>query len=437
MVVLDYLTLLFSLELCHLIYEFTVVGVFPQESFFLWFCFLAFIFAVQFIILYIFDLYNDHKRFSEFFKTHFFPLQACNLAIFTLVAVFCYWTKFSLGRDVILTACFIQGVLLVCNRLLATQVFSEKYLALVKPKPTIILNKGPLGELLSKEQAFLKTHYLLENDLPEENFIQSILELGVQTVVVDSTGQEKLKDKQIDDLIELKFKGLQVIDAASLFERLTNRLPLLHLTGKWLLNTQIFSDVRDQIVLRAKRLFDLALVILSLPVVLPLLAVASLLIKLTSKGPIIYSQSRVGLGGKVFTIYKLRSMVHSSDESLKWTTENDSRITPLGKLLRSLRIDELPQLFNIWMGDMSLIGPRPERPEYVNNLRKEIPYYDLRHSVRPGVTGWAQVNQPLASPNESLEKLEFDLFYIRNLSLWLEIDIILKTIRVVLLRRGL
>lgn len=180
-----------------------------------------------------------------------------------------------------------------------------------------------------------------------------------------------------------------------------------------------------------KRIVDIIISLLALPFALPLIFIGGVLMAITTKGPIIFTQKRVGLLGKPFTIFKLRTMVHSKEGYLNHTTENDSRITKIGNLLRKTKIDELPQLFNVLSGEMSIIGPRPERVDIVERINQQHKHYQLRHLVKPGITGWAQVNKPTATPEQNLEKLEYDLYYINNYSIKLDVKILAKTVGVV------
>ena len=183
--------------------------------------------------------------------------------------------------------------------------------------------------------------------------------------------------------------------------------------------------------LLVKRTMDIVICILLLPVAIPLMLIGIVAIYITSTGPAIFTQKRVGLDGRIFTIFKIRTMTHCSSGYLDHTVANDCRITRIGSILRKTKIDELPQLFNVLIGDMSIIGPRPERAEIVEKFSKQSDYYQLRHNIRPGITGWAQVNNPVATPEENLEKLEYDLYYINNYSLKLEVQILMKTVGVV------
>ena len=177
---------------------------------------------------------------------------------------------------------------------------------------------------------------------------------------------------------------------------------------------------------------DILISLLILPFALGFTLIGMLLMKLTSKGPVLFMQKRVGKNGKVFTLYKIRTMTHSLKGYDQYTVKNDERVTPIGKFLRLTKIDELPQLLNIIKGDMSLIGPRPEKDDIVEELVKKNPYYHLRHTIRPGISGWAQVNNPTATPDKNLEKLEYDLYYIKNLSIFLDFRVLYRTAKVVL-----
>jgi lipopolysaccharide/colanic/teichoic acid biosynthesis glycosyltransferase len=199
--------------------------------------------------------------------------------------------------------------------------------------------------------------------------------------------------------------------------------------------TNGFGLLHEPVHGRIKRLFDLILSSILLIISIPLMLLTGILILVVGRpGSLIYKQRRTGRNGNVFTLYKLRTMyLNAEDGGAQWASKNDNRIIPFGHFIRRFRIDELPQLFNIITGEMSFIGPRPERPEFIVNLEKNIPFYTLRHLVKPGLTGWAQVCYPYgASIDDAREKLEYDLYYIKNQSIWLDLVIVLRTIRVVL-----
>jgi exopolysaccharide biosynthesis polyprenyl glycosylphosphotransferase len=204
----------------------------------------------------------------------------------------------------------------------------------------------------------------------------------------------------------------------------------------------IFSEGFKRSRLRAavKRISDVTCAGLGLSVGAPLFALTALAVRVSSPGPILYRQARVGENGRTFQILKFRSMCQDAETAsgAVWATQNDPRITSIGVFLRKSRLDELPQLWNIFRGDMSFVGPRPERPEFVRKLTEHIPYYGQRHVVRPGLTGWAQVKYPYGSTMEdALEKLQYELFYIKHMSIGLDLFIMLKTIKTVVLRKGL
>ncbi len=180
-----------------------------------------------------------------------------------------------------------------------------------------------------------------------------------------------------------------------------------------------------------KRIMDIGICLVALPIALPLIVFGCIAMFFNSRGPIIFKQKRVGLNGASFTMYKIRTMVHCNNGYLDHTVKDDARITSIGNILRKSKIDELPQLINVLKGDMSIIGPRPERLDIVEYFSKQNEYYAHRHSVKPGITGWAQVHKPMATPAENLEKLEYDLYYINNHSLKLDVEILARTIGVV------
>ncbi|BAY12880.1 sugar transferase [Calothrix sp. NIES-2098] len=245
-------------------------------------------------------------------------------------------------------------------------------------------------------------------------------------------------DTQVQQLMQLRLQGIPTYRLPDICETLWYKLPSSLLEDSWLAFSAGFNLVPGGISLKVKRLVDLILAGLLLIFLFPLMLLAIVAIKLDSPGSVFYSQVRTGLYGKPFRVYKFRSMYQDAEKrGAQWASQRDPRITRVGYWLRVLRIDELPQIFNVLRGDMSLIGPRPERPEFDVKLKEAIPYYELRYLVKPGITGWAQVLYPYgASVEDAYEKLAYDLYYIKNYSLWLDIAIAFKTVRVVLLGKG-
>jgi sugar transferase (PEP-CTERM system associated) len=259
---------------------------------------------------------------------------------------------------------------------------------------------------------------------------------GVDRVVVSlADARGKLP---MDKLLELRLDGVNFDHLASVYEEYTGKIAVENLRPSWLVFSPGFRKTHS--LTAAKRALDILVAGLALVVTLPLLLLLFVLVKLTSAGPALYHQRRVGLHGRIFTVHKFRSMRQDAEAATGpvWAAKaGDPRVTPIGGLLRRLRFDELPQLWNILAGDMSVVGPRPERPEFVSELTREIPFYGQRHIVRPGLTGWAQVRYTYgASTEDALQKLQHDLFYIKNLSIALDLFIMLSTIKTVVLRRG-
>jgi sugar transferase (PEP-CTERM system associated) len=239
------------------------------------------------------------------------------------------------------------------------------------------------------------------------------------------------------DLLEARLRGIPVEDWATFYEKQTGKVHVTGLRPSWL----IFSDgfVKTSLTATVKRVGDIVLSIGMLLVALPVMALVAVLVKLDSRGPVLFRQERVGQNGRIFTLNKFRSMRTDAERAsgAVWATTNDPRVTRVGRFLRRSRLDELPQLFNVLAGNMSFVGPRPERPEFVRLLQRDIPFYMGRLAVKPGITGWAQVrHQYAASVEDTLEKLQYDLYYIKNLSPFLDLVVLLHTIQVVLFARG-
>ena len=241
----------------------------------------------------------------------------------------------------------------------------------------------------------------------------------------------------MQDLLQCRLKGIKVTELATFFEREHRQLLLESLNPSWMV---LGDGFRQGFVRRTgKRLFDLAVSLLLLVLAAPVMLLTALLIFVESGLPILYRQERVGEGGRTFTVYKFRSMAHDAEHDGKprWAANDDDRTTGVGRIIRKLRIDELPQIINVLKGDMSFVGPRPERPYFVEQLTGQIPYYALRHCVKPGISGWAQVRYPYgASVDDAIEKLQYDLYYVKNHCLFLDFVILIDTVRVVLWGKG-
>jgi sugar transferase (PEP-CTERM system associated) len=239
------------------------------------------------------------------------------------------------------------------------------------------------------------------------------------------------------DLLECRIHGVRVVDETACVERQRGEFPIASLKASWLIYGHGFEQGLTRTV--AKRIVDVAGSLVLLLISAPVMALAALAVALESPGAVLFRQERVGLGGRSFQVLKFRSMRQDAEKDgvARWATARDARITRVGRLIRKTRIDELPQLVNVLAGDMSLVGPRPERPGFVEQLKTDVRFYDVRHSVKPGLTGWAQIRFCYAaSLEDSRRKLQFDLYYVKNHSLWLDLRILLETVRVVLRGEG-
>jgi sugar transferase (PEP-CTERM system associated) len=238
------------------------------------------------------------------------------------------------------------------------------------------------------------------------------------------------------ELLELRMQGVKIEEATSWLEKISGKIEVENLYPSWLVFSEGFR--RSTAFIIARRVVSIGISLIGLILTLPLLPLIMLAIRLDSKGPVFYTQTRVGKAGRVFKVVKFRTMRTDAEAGgPQWAGDNDPRITRIGKFLRSSRLDEIPQLWCVLKGDMAFVGPRPERPEFIEMLSKQIPYYGVRHMVRPGLTGWAQVRYKYGSTVEdSREKLQYDLFYIKNASIGLDLLIMFQTVKTVLLRRG-
>ena len=317
----------------------------------------------------------------------------------------------------------------------------------------------PLRILLVGVDRAGKVRQLLAEGLPKAEILGYVGErdqgpdagpcLGAPFMALDIAKEKQatmillLPDAPIDDeiahdLLEAKLRGSMVVDIRSFYEHVVQRLPLSQINDEWLLQTEGFSLNTRGSLRRLKRALDVLISLLLLIPAAPIMLLTAIIVRLESPGPVIYKQDRVGLFEKEFTVYKFRSMRADAEKNgAVWASAHDARVTKFGKFIRKVRIDELPQIWNILKGDMSFIGPRPERMAFVRQLKETIPYYSLRHTVKPGLTGWAQVCYPYgASEEDARRKLEYDLYYIKNMSILLDINIVFKTVGVVLFPKG-
>jgi len=267
--------------------------------------------------------------------------------------------------------------------------------------------------------------------------LQSIVrQHKITTIVVALNGN--VDASVLELLINCLELGVEIVPMNVMYEQLTGRIPVYHVDNEWYVALPVNHPLTKTLNIITKRLFDIFFASLGILIMLPLFPLLALAIYIDCPGPIFYTQERVGRGGRVFKLYKFRSMIPCAEQGRPvWACEGDPRVTRVGRVLRKTHIDEFPQLINILKGDMSVVGPRPERPEFVEELAREIPFYRVRHAVKPGMAGWALVRYGYASSKEdTIEKLQYDLYYIKHQSLWFDLVILVKTVLDTLTLRG-
>jgi sugar transferase (PEP-CTERM system associated) len=406
--------------------------------------------AVCQICLYYSDLY-DLRTVTDRRELFTRLVQAVSATSFLLAAVYFWSPQLVVGRGV-----FVISSLLVLALVAGWRLAFEWVTGLAAPRERLlVVGTGPAAVGLARELFAQRQELGIEivgfvdpdparvgapvinpGVIGTIEDIPSIVRArGVNRVVVSlADARGKLP---MDKLLDIRLEGVSFDHLASVYEELTGKIAVENLRPSWLIFSDGFSKTRLQ--QSAKRLMDIAAAVIGLVLVAPVMLVVAAAVKLTSPGPALYRQQRVGQHGRVFTVNKFRSMRQNAEAGTGavWAQKNDARVTTIGRFIRRTRLDELPQLWNVLIGDMSLVGPRPERPEFVRQLASQIPFYHQRHIIRPGLTGWAQVRYTYGSSVEdAMEKLQYDLFYIKNLSIALDLFIIVSTIKTVIMRKG-
>jgi len=323
---------------------------------------------------------------------------------------------------------------------------------LVSVTRVLLLGGGPasltIGSLLSDLPEFEVIGSLMDEGHAETNVAVPALGPTDRLIsIVDShrpglivlTKAEANGENLFKHLLQCKLQGIEIYDMPTLYEELTGKVPIQHIRDSWLVYGAMRGTRKSMYAVKIKRVLDILLASTVLIIASPLIILVALCIVAESGFPIFYRQKRVGQDERDFWLVKFRSMRNGAEQHTgpTWAMPNDQRVTKVGRIIRLFRIDELPQLWHVLKGEMSLIGPRPERPEFVAELKMRIPYYFVRHAIKPGLTGWAQVNYRYgASQLDTFEKLQYDLYYLKNVSPLLDLHIILKTVRVVLFRHG-
>jgi sugar transferase (PEP-CTERM system associated) len=382
--------------------------------------------------------------------------RACARAIFVLMLVLpLAWLIFGLLPSPLASKEAVQfSVMAGVSALVLRRVYVSQRSALTHGRTRILIfGAGPAAQVVGATLRAADPNAVIVGYVPGPNenetavpaaqlladrgtLSQTAIALGVDEIVVALT-ERRSGSMPLRQLLDCKLAGIKVYDLNTHFEKTLGQIRVDYLNASWL----IFGDGFNQGALRTfvKRVFDIVCAALLFVVAAPVMAVTAILIRLESPGPVLYRQERVGLNNRTFFVTKFRSMRADAEKDGKprWASANDDRITRVGHVIRRLRIDELPQIFNVLKGEMSLVGPRPERPYFVEQLTQKIPFYAVRHSVKPGVTGWAQVRYAYgATVEDSQEKLQYDLYYVKNHTLFLDLVVLLETVGVVLTGKG-
>ncbi len=372
------------------------------------------------------------------------------LGMIPLGVSFYFIPQFFLGRGALFLAVAISFLLITVVRLFFRKVVKEqtlwtRVLVLGAGKSAgVIRDAIKTGELkglnIVSYVAMPGDKEVPSNEVvkTDKSFMNYVEDQDIDEIVI-AVDDRRSSDFPTKELIECKMSGLNILDLVTFFERRAGKIRLDMLNPSWLYLSEGFRIGTFRRIV--KRALDILVVLLLLPVALlfMLLVSVAIVIESAGRGPILYSQTRVKQDGLPFKIYKFRSMATDAEKDgvARWASKDDARITRIGKIIRKGRLDELPQLFNVLKGDMSFVGPRPERPEFVKNLAETIPYYEERHRVKPGLTGWAQVCYSYGDTEaDSIQKLQYDLFYVKNYSVLLDMLILLQTAEVVLLGKG-
>jgi sugar transferase (PEP-CTERM system associated) len=356
----------------------------------------------------------------------------------------------SLGRGVVVVSFVVSFVLIMFVRLIFQRIDQRRDLRL----RVLVLGAGRKANLIKQaelegklDSVYIAGYVPMLGDKedngdfnivkPQGRLLSYLAYNHIDQIIL--AADERRKGLPVQDLLDCKMSGIEVIDLLTFFERETGQLRLDIMQPSWLFLSEGFGVSAFRLM--KKRLLDITIVLLLLPFILPIMMLSALAILMDNKGKgdIFYRQTRVGKNCQLFKIYKFRTMVTDAeiDGVARWADKNDRRITRVGSILRKYRLDELPQLFNILKGEMSIVGPRPERPEFVGELTEKIPYYGERHRVKPGLTGWAQIRYSYgASVEDSKEKLQYDLYYVKNYSNFLDALVLLQTADVVLFGDG-
>jgi sugar transferase (PEP-CTERM system associated) len=403
---------------------------------------IAGIVVLTMLLSYYFDLYEP-QRISGRWEIYFRLLLVLSVLSFFLAGIVYFFPEADMGPNVLVAGVSILAIALVFWRIsyewiIGLPVFRERVYVLgsgerARKVVETLRGRRDAGMEVVGGAGRETSHGHLEEFASDLRAFRKP-KLRIDRVIVAM--EDRRGSMPVRELLDLRLRGVVIEDAGALIERLSGKLPLDGLNPSNLIFTDGFNVKASQQIVR--RLVSIAISFIGLAICLPFIPLIILAVRLSSPGPIFFRQARVGLRGRPFFVIKFRTMRQDAEaQGAVWATKDDPRVTPLGRFMRKTRLDEIPQLWNVLRGEMGFVGPRPERPEFVQWLSSEIPFYDLRHMIRPGITGWAQVRYRYgASLEETKQKLEYDLYYVKHLSLGLDLLIMFETIKTIILRRG-
>lgn len=400
--------------------------------------------------MYLFDSYNINRYifgnrhgFRETIVKPWISVLASVLAVSCIeAAVLFFFPKYIIGRQILMIHAAVSALLLMAWR----WIFFSVLMRNIKQAKLALAGSETAISLFADELAkWPNSGFEISNRFPlngSNGHLAGIPDLingnGFHALAINMTGIE-LKNSDVQKVLRLKGQGRAVYDMATLYENLFGKVPPEAIDGRWLMQLGGFQGAESKLYARTKRVVDILIASSALTLTWPIFLLVALSVKLTSRGPILFKQMRLGANGTTFRCMKFRTMVDNAERATGpvWTGKDDPRVTTVGRLLRKSRLDELPQLFNILKGEMSFVGPRPIRKHFADILAQQIPFYNLRFTVKPGLTGWAQVKHDYAGTDEGQrEKFAYELFYIERMSLPLDVFILLKTVQSFVFGKG-
>lgn len=408
------------------------------------------------ILVHLFSLYllnqYDLNRLLNSVRSTMMLILSVLLSGLIISGILFFFPKYIFGRQVLLIHIMVVSFFIVLWRHLFTAIIIRKS----KPKRLAVIGSGQITSSFIEEMTAIPNSgfeinsvcllrddspvsYVLPEKLSRHEGIMDLLESEHFDILAFDSTSGLFTDSEIRRVLQLRYRGKAVYDLPTFYRNITGKVPLTYIDGRWLLTSDSLQGEASKPYVRAKRIFDILLSSLLLVLTAPLFVIIGILIKTESRGPIFFVQERLGIQRRPFELVKFRTMIEDAEKQSGpiWTTNNDPRVTRIGKWLRKSRLDELPQFWNIWRGEMSFVGPRPIREHFANQLAEQIPFYGIRFDVKPGLTGWAQVNYDYAGSDVGqMEKFQYELFYIQNMSFFLDILTVIRTVQQIFRGRG-